>query len=138
MSAPSTNPPTPPPPARPDRFRLLFWRSLRLRCALCGRGPLFASWFGMHKSCSHCHAPFEREPGFFLGSIYFNYGLTALILAIAYPLFLFNRWVPEKWLLPSALVFTILFPIWFFRYARALWLGFDQFVDPRTGEQGDS
>jgi hypothetical protein len=34
------------------------------------------------------------------------------------------------------LAFVVLFPIWFFRYARALWLGFDQYMDPRRGETG--
>jgi hypothetical protein len=29
-----------------------------------------------------------------------------------------------------------MFPMWFFRYARSLWLGFDQYVDPRKGESG--
>jgi hypothetical protein len=33
------------------------------------------------------------------------------------------------------LAFALLFPIWFFRYARSLWLGFDQFMDPRAGER---
>ena len=29
------------------------------------------------------------------------------------------------------LVFVLIFPLWFFRYARSLWLGFDQYMDPR-------
>lgn len=85
----------------------------------------------MHAQCSECHRQFEREGGFFLGSIYFNYGLTALICAIAYPVLLFNRVLPNFWLMCATLAFSILFPIWFFRYARALWLAFDEFVDPR-------
>ena len=85
----------------------------------------------MNESCAHCGARFQRESGFFLGSIYFNYGLTALIVAIAYPVLLFKRVVNEQWLLWGALAFVILFPLWFFRYARSLWLGFDQYWDPR-------
>lgn len=112
-------------------FRLLFWRACRLRCPFCGEGKLFQSWFRMRKACPSCAVSFEREPGFFLGSIYFNYGLTALIAAIAYPALLFTRTVPEKPLLWGTLAFTLLFPMWFFRYARSLWLGFDQFMDPR-------
>jgi hypothetical protein len=27
-------------------------------------------------------------------------------------------------------VFVVLFPIWFFRYARALWMSFDEYWDP--------
>jgi hypothetical protein len=66
----------------------------------------------MHESCDHCGLRYQREPGYFLGSIYFNYGLTA----------------PIVW--PLAL-FCLLFPLWFFRYARSLWLGFDHFFDAR-------
>ena len=90
----------------------------------------------MHRACGHCGTSFEREPGFYLGSIYFNYGLTALITAIAYPVLMFNKVLPDSKLLPLTLAFAILFPIWFFRYARSLWLGFDQYMDPRQGESG--
>ncbi|MCO6456134.1 MAG: DUF983 domain-containing protein [Pirellulaceae bacterium] len=120
------------------RFRTLLWRSCRLRCPLCGQGRLFENWFRMRPQCPHCDGDLQREGGFYLGSIYFNYGLTALIVAIAYPVLLFNRVLPSHVLLPLALVFVVLFPIWFFRYARSLWLGFDQYWDPRQGEQGTS
>lgn len=90
----------------------------------------------MHDTCASCGANLRREPGFYLGSIYFNYGLTSLIVAIAYPALLFNGLASDQVLLGSSLVFVILFPLWFFRYARSLWLGFDQFVDPRAGEKG--
>ncbi len=89
----------------------------------------------MNAHCPHCGVSLQREPGFFLGSIYFNYGLTALITAIAYPALMFNG-VPDKYLVPATLGFALLFPLWFFRYARSLWLGFDQYMDPRTGELG--
>jgi uncharacterized protein (DUF983 family) len=118
-----------------QRYLTLVYRALRLRCPLCGQGRLFRGWFRMHAQCGECGASFEREPGFYLGSIYFNYGLTALITAIAYPVLMFNG-VPDKYLIPGTLAFAILFPMWFFRYARSLWLGFDQFMDPRKGETG--
>ncbi|MFO0867512.1 MAG: DUF983 domain-containing protein [Pirellulales bacterium] len=112
-------------------FSTLVWRSLRLRCPMCGQGRLFAGWFRMRPECEACGTRFEREAGFFLGSIYFNYGLTALVVAIGYPVLLFTRTLGETKLLVLTLAFTLLFPMWFFRYARALWLGFDQFMDPR-------
>ncbi len=90
----------------------------------------------MYQQCSHCGASFEREPGFFLGSIYFNYGLTALVVAIAYPVLLFKGLASHETLIVGTLAFVVLFPLWFFRYARALWLGFDQYWDPRPGETG--
>ena len=117
------------------RFWKLLGRALRLKCPLCGRGRLFRSWLGMHRECPHCGVKFEREPGFFLGSIYINYGLTSLIVAIAYPVLLFKYRYPKQPLLVAGLVFVLLFPILFFRHSRSLWLGFDQWRDPHDGEQ---
>jgi hypothetical protein len=88
----------------------------------------------MHKNCPHCGVSFEREPGFFLGSIYINYGLTVLIISIAYPVMLFQYQVPERYLLTGALAFAVLFPLLLFPWARSLWLGFDQWHDPQPGE----
>lgn len=116
------------------RFWKLVGRALRLRCTLCGVGRLFAGWLKMHKNCPHCGVSLEREPGFFLGSIYINYGLTVLIIATAYPVLLFQYEVPEAYLLAGSLAFAVLFPLLLFPWARSLWLGFDQWHDPRPGE----
>jgi Protein of unknown function (DUF983) len=118
----------------PSRFSTLLGRALRLRCPLCGRGKLYRNWFVMHPACSHCGVKFEREPGFFLGSIYINYGLTVLIVSIAYPVLLFGYGLPETPLLIGSLAFTLFFPMLLFPWARSLWLGFDQWHDPREGE----
>jgi uncharacterized protein (DUF983 family) len=118
------------------RFFVLLGRALRLRCPLCGQGKLFRGWLAMNENCPHCGVKFEREPGFFLGSIYINYGLTALIVAIAYPLLLFGGIVRETPLLIAAVAFTVLFPLLLFPWARSLWLGFDQWHDARDGETG--
>jgi len=118
------------------RFRKLVWRALRLRCPLCGKGKLFRGWIASNDRCSHCGADLKREPGFYLGSIYYNYGLTSLIVMIAYPLLLFTGTLTNDQLLYASLAFVVLFPLWFFRYARSLWLGFDQLWDPKPGEVG--
>lgn len=110
---------------------MLLWRSLRLRCPRCGNGRLFRGWFRMAGRCDACGFSYEREPGFFLGSIYFNYGLTSLITAILYPALHFGWGLPNGPVMAACATFAVLFPIWFFRYARALWLGFDEWVDPR-------
>jgi uncharacterized membrane protein len=90
----------------------------------------------MNERCPNCGVKFEREPGFFLGSIYINYGLTALIVSIGYPLLLFGWSVPETPLLIGAVAFTVIFPILIFPWARSVWLGFDQWHDAREGEIG--
>lgn len=119
------------------RFRTLLFRALVLRCPLCGQGKLFRSWFSMHQTCPQCGLVFEREPGFFLGSIYINYGVTALIVTFVYPVLLLSRTVRQPYLLIGAIAFTVLFPMLLFPWARSLWLGFDQWHDPREApEQG--
>ena len=114
------------------KFWTLLGRSLRLRCPRCGMSRLFRNLWSMNNACDQCGLSYEREPGFFLGTIYFNYGLTALIAAISYPVMVFGYGVSQNVALAVTMTFVVLFPMWFFRYARSLWLGFDQYVDPRS------
>jgi cell division protein FtsW (lipid II flippase) len=86
----------------------------------------------MEANCAICGRSWEREPGFYLGSIYFNYGLTALILAVVYPILLFRGVASNQVLLVGSLIFCVLFPIWFHRYARSLWLALDEWFDPQS------
>ena len=88
----------------------------------------------MHPKCENCHLVYEREPGYFLGSIYINYGLTALLVTLFYfALFFSGVTSPQRalWIVTGL---ALLFPIWFFRYARSLWLGFDHYWDPTSPE----
>ena len=36
----------------------------------------------MHDRCSFCDLKFEREPGYFLGAMYFSYALGLVIIAL--------------------------------------------------------
>ena len=112
-------------------FLLTVWRSVRLRCPRCGEGRLFRNLWSMAPACDSCQLEYQREGGFFLGSIYVNYGLTSLLATIAYPVSVFALGLPRTPTIVAIVAFIILFPLWFFRYARSLWLGFDQYVDPR-------
>ncbi len=110
-------------------YRTVITRCLRLRCPACGQGKFLKDWWRAHSSCSECGYDFEREPGFYLGSIYVNYGLTCgLVLAVCMPLLLTGT--PYTRLLPPAIIFAVVFPIWFHRYARSVWLGLDYRWDP--------
>lgn len=84
----------------------------------------------MRPRCSECDLNFLQEPGFYLGSIYFNYGLTALLVTVGYFALYFGSSLSERSLLIGLTALCVLFPLWFFRYARSLWLGFDQYWDP--------
>lgn len=104
-------------------------RALRLKCPRCGQAPMFDGLFRMHERCAHCHLKFEREPGYFLGSIYINYGLTALIMTVGWVTLRFGYDIDSKWLLIGFSIFLVVFQSLFFRYARALWLAMDCRID---------
>lgn len=104
-------------------------RALCLRCPLCGNGKLFCSFFRMNERCSECDFKFEREPGYFLGSTYINYGWTSLTLTIAYIVFHVALGYPNSYVVPPLVLWFVFFPMFFHRYARAFWLTFDCFWD---------
>lgn len=84
----------------------------------------------MHATCDLCGFRFERAQGYFVGAIYVNYGVTAslvlggyLLLWHSFDLSLaaqFAIWLPV----------AILFPLWFFRYSRSVWLALEYLVNP--------
>ena len=119
------------------RFFSIFSRCVRLRCPICGKGRLYASLIRMNSECSQCGYSFDRESGFYLGAIYFNYGLTALIVSITYPVLVFTGSAKPQVALAICMSFAVLFPLFFFRYARSLWLGFDEFIDPHASQSND-
>lgn len=109
-------------------------RALRLKCPACGRAPIFRGWFAMHDACQACGRRFNRDAGYLLGSIYFNYGVTALLVTILYFAMFFGEMLTDTQRLIVLTAFGILFPMWFFRYARALWIAFDEHWDPWPNE----
>jgi uncharacterized protein (DUF983 family) len=123
-------------PANTPTKRTGYWttvgRAWRLRCPRCGHGRLFKNLILMNADCNHCHLHYEREPGYFLGSIYINYGLTALLVTLFYFALFFSGVVSPQTALWLVAAFALAFPIWFFRYARSLWMGFDHYWDPTT------
>jgi hypothetical protein len=84
----------------------------------------------MRPECAWCGLDFRREPGFYLGSIYVNYGLTAVLITAGYLGLFAAEVISPQALLYVMAPFCVVFPLWFFRYARSLWLGFDQYWDP--------
>ena len=85
----------------------------------------------MNRTCPACGCPFEREPGYFLGAMYFSYAFavsaaTPLVLAL---LFWSDLTLTQiGWIAGAELL--VLSP-WLFRYSRVVWLHFDQHFDPR-------
>jgi uncharacterized protein (DUF983 family) len=104
-------------------------RAWRLQCPRCGKDRLFTGWFRMSRQCRHCGLKYERGPGYFLGSIYVNYGLTSVITTVTYVTLHFGAGLDNQLVAWPLAVFCVLFPMFFFRYARAYWLAMDCYFD---------
>ena len=104
---------------------------LRQRCPRCRQGPIFRGQITMNDYCPVCRLQFEREPGYFLGAMYFSYPLSVPILGL---LILLGYWLLPSWriefiILLSAFAFIPFMPL-VFRYARVLWIHFDRWACP--------
>jgi uncharacterized protein (DUF983 family) len=107
-------------------------RGLSLRCPRCGAAPLFKGLFAMYQECLSCDLRFEREQGYFVGAIYINYAVTAVIAIAGY--FALDHFLG---LSPTVQLilwgsFAVWFPLFFFRYSRSLWLSLDYVFNPET------
>jgi len=99
-------------------WRKVCWRGLKLRCPVCGEGPLFKSYFVMNRHCAVCGVGFAREHGQWVGSLDINTLLTAVVLMA------FVGFGP-LWSLRTSLVVycsaAVIFPLLTFRPVRGLW-----------------
>ncbi|HUC54642.1 MAG TPA: DUF983 domain-containing protein [Candidatus Cybelea sp.] len=96
------------------------------------RYSIFRGFPKMCERCSICGLKFEREPGYFLGAMYFSFGLGVLILApITLLLWFLSAWGIPKVILWAVVVFLPFAPT-LTLFARVLWIYLDQTVDPET------
>jgi hypothetical protein len=86
--------------------------------------------FRMRSACPNCRFKFEREPGYFVGAMYINYGATVLIAFSAYFGLAYFTGISFITNLVLWGTFSALFPVFFFRYSRSLWLSFDYILNP--------
>ena len=116
---------------KPSRLRAI----ALLRCPRCYRGRVFRGSFATNDRCPVCGLKYMREPGYFVGAMYFSYALAIPIIAlftlIAYVL------MPGRPLYQLVLVgwaaFLPLVPT-VYRYSRVMWLHFDHYYDPSTDD----
>ena len=66
-------------------FRTVVLRALRLKCPVCGKGGIANGLLNTQEKCSACETDFVVESGYFLGAIYFNYGVTVLLVLSMVP-----------------------------------------------------
>ena len=129
------------------RARNYLARALRLVCPVCGRAPMFPAvartrnlhdWFTPLDGCPRCGYAYDREPGYFLLSIWaINYGIAALPGLVLYAAFeWFFDW-PVWTLIGAVIAPVIFFNLLFVRHSKAIFVAWDHFFDPHEREGGD-
>jgi uncharacterized protein (DUF983 family) len=102
---------------------------LRQRCPRCRQGRVFKGLVEMNTVCPVCGLRFEREEGYFLGAMYFSYGMSVLILGVGTLLaaLVLPDWRLELVMLLVVAAYLPFVPI-VFRYSRVLWMHFDRWA----------
>ena len=130
-------------PPEPRTFRLalnFLWRALRLKCPVCGRSPLFVpwwrtrsvmDWFTPLDGCPRCGFPIEREPGYFLFSLWvLNFGFVVSVALITYIFLEYYCDVSTPLLLIATGLPAPFVGVLIARHAKALFIALDHFIDP--------
>ena len=122
-------------------------RSLLLRCPVCGKSPIFPSlrstrslrdWFSPLDGCPRCGYPYEREPGYFLASVWLiNYGVGSVLGIIIYVVREFFFHPPIGQLILSVIIPIFFFNLLFARHSKALFIALDHFYDPHEKDSGE-
>ena len=118
---------------------LPFWNFvlgvIRLRCLVCLKGEVFDGLFKAQRSCGHCGYFFARESGYFLGSAYIGYGATIGVAIVTWFILGYLMGLGWGWPVLAVLLLVVsVFPIWFFRYSRMLWMALDMYLNPPVKE----
>ena len=113
------------------------WRGTLRRCANCGGGDLFVSWFRMRGTCPTCGFSFEREEGYWLGAMIVNLAVTEALFGLLFVGGMLLTWpdVPWNGLLIAGLVLNGLVPVAFYPFSKTIWVGIDLFFNPPSATE---
>ena len=102
-------------------FGTLLSRSLRLRCPSCGKDKVFIGLLRVKDACGACGFNCRPEGGYYIGAIYINYGVTAvvgLIIGLSFA----AAGKPMMGIVAASIAAAIV-ALAFFQTSRSLWLG---------------
>jgi predicted RNA-binding Zn-ribbon protein involved in translation (DUF1610 family) len=99
-------------------------RGLRNRCPNCGGATVFrkGTWFEVNKNCPACGLPFERDEGFFIGSMSLNYGVTLVCFLTPVIILAYKGVIGSTAAIILSGIGAIGVPIAFYRSSRSWWL----------------
>lgn len=121
--------------------------ALLLRCPVCGKSPIFPTlrstrslrdWFTPLDGCPRCGYPYEREPGYFLVSVWIiNYGAGSVLGITIYVIRELFYHPPIGQLILSVIVPVFFFNLLFARHSKALFIALDHYYDPHEKDPGE-
>lgn len=108
-----------------------FLKILNNSCPQCNKGKVFdekspflnIGFPKMHTTCSNCNYKYEKEPGYFFGAMYMNYGLTVAQSIATY--IIAQQFFTERFdlrIIPIIAVVIIAMASFNIRFSRMLWL----------------
>lgn len=114
------------------RVLLLVWRGWTKACPRCGSRGLFERWFTLRSHCPACGLRFEREEGYWTGAMGANIIATELSFVALMILALSLTWPdpPLREIIIGAVVYNILFPLFFYPFSKTIWMAFDWAFNP--------
>src|SRR5262245_28975332 len=107
------------------RIGALFSRACRLRCPVCGGGPVLLSSFTVAPSCPACGLHSDRdEPGYWIGSYTVNLFVTEGVFAAAFVGGAVVTWPTVPWALLGVIctALTVVTPVAVFPFTKLLYL----------------
>jgi uncharacterized protein (DUF983 family) len=106
---------------------------LKGRCPKCEKGKIFKENGNifllkspkMFEKCSACSYRFEKEPGYFIGSLYISYALAVVEMLILFVCTIHFISINQLLILIAGAL--IAFSFFNFRYARIIWIWIFQY-----------
>jgi uncharacterized protein (DUF983 family) len=114
----------------------VLWAATNCKCPRCHQGNIFqtsafnlAKFSKTNERCPVCHLKFEKEPGFFVGAMYFSYAVSvAIFIAVGIGLVILSNTfqfeaATSTYIISIITISLLLMPL-NFRYSRIMMLYF--------------
>jgi uncharacterized protein (DUF983 family) len=117
--------------------------ALQEKCPRCGKGDLFVNKsylpfskkpFQMMKFCPSCGLKYEKELGYFYGSMFVSYALNIalFVTSLVVYIFLFKENYGWSYFAGGYILLTLLLTGVIFRFSRSLWITVLTKYEPET------
>ncbi len=113
-------------------FGTMLGRALRKRCPRCGGSNIFRTFGELHTDCPTCGLRFEREQGYWVGSMIINTIVTFGLLIAVLVGGMLILWPDVPWtpLFIATLLVAGLTPVLFHPRSRTVWMAIEMSYHP--------